>query len=1034
MADLVLFTFDNGLALTRGTLEPSANVDGILRDVDGTEVQTYDLNGLPATVRTNARGYYGGYKAPIRVGLLDFGDVPLPVSSLEARDAGLYVADAVLEAAAAREAADAAARTANEARAAVALKVDRAEVEELGGRVSALEGAPVVSVPVASFTHTVSGLTVNVDATSSTAATGRTVAEFWWDFGDGPVKSATAKTSHTFTTAGTRSVTLFVLDSAGAQSATVSRAVTTVAPPNVGPTASFTSTATNLAVTVDGSGSTDPDGTIASYAWVFGDGTSGTGQTATHTYAQAGSYTVALTVTDDDGAKHYATRTVTVAAAAPPAPVYVFVQSATVSTQQTALASAIETILGRAIDQRLADTDPTLGTALAASNVIGIIADGTAAANIAANAPNLATTANPVIYFNAAVAAAHNLGARSDLVSGDAWTSAYLPTTAVGKAYAAGKASGSYAYVNSAQATPAFTVAGLGAGAEVVLYHTADTATQRVISMAYEKGAALAGGAAAAGRRAFGNWRNANPAGVFTQNARDFVGGLLAWARSAATVQTGVAAPVLTSATQTTTTTTGGVVTTVYECRADADLLLFEVSSFATNGGLPYATLAADGTTTRTRVSAELPAGRREYWAKQKVGAVTSPESNHRTITVASAAPAAPAGDVSLTPFMNQAKIRFEMADGSQGAIVPPVWYLGQPTSGVIYEPEDSPATLDVRRTDTPLKMNQGQYGHGIRYASLSDPLTTVNDSKDSGRSLTGASRVHIPVDQVAAVGNDGHSHVVQPPDENGVTYIVEMIGFSRVDETTVSATRVHKIRMDGHGLGPAAGVRAYGGAATAGLIRAWEIDPTHPSYTGRIDHVLAVAMAWRQLKSMWVRDAAVLPSIERWNYYNNGATDQTMQPGWPTGMRRAGPTTQPNTEGYLKREMPFPVTEEDYSGPSDYFGNVIYGSLLVIPPSVTAASLGITRPESLMVFNALQNYGAMVVDCVGGDTSMPLYIEHDAPSAWRTAISTSSFTYPDLQKMKANLRVVANSRDYTTPNGGPLGVARRGQAVPGFQ
>lgn len=55
-------------------------------------------------------------------------------------------------------------------------------------------------------------------------------------------------------------------------------------------------------VQFDGSGSSDPDGTIENYAWSFGDGESGQGVTTSHTYATAGSYIVTLTITDDDGA------------------------------------------------------------------------------------------------------------------------------------------------------------------------------------------------------------------------------------------------------------------------------------------------------------------------------------------------------------------------------------------------------------------------------------------------------------------------------------------------------------------------------------------------------------------------------------------------------------------------------------------------------------------------------------------------------------------------------------------------------------
>lgn len=56
----------------------------------------------------------------------------------------------------------------------------------------------------------------------------------------------------------------------------------------------------------------DDDGVITSFAWDFGDGTSGTGDCAEHVYSQAGTYTVTLTVTDDRGATGSTSATLTV--------------------------------------------------------------------------------------------------------------------------------------------------------------------------------------------------------------------------------------------------------------------------------------------------------------------------------------------------------------------------------------------------------------------------------------------------------------------------------------------------------------------------------------------------------------------------------------------------------------------------------------------------------------------------------------------------------------------------------------------------
>ena len=59
---------------------------------------------------------------------------------------------------------------------------------------------------------------------------------------------------------------------------------------------------TGQSITFDGTASSDPDGSIVSYSWNFGDGNSTTGSVVQHSYASAGSYTVQLTVTDNEGA------------------------------------------------------------------------------------------------------------------------------------------------------------------------------------------------------------------------------------------------------------------------------------------------------------------------------------------------------------------------------------------------------------------------------------------------------------------------------------------------------------------------------------------------------------------------------------------------------------------------------------------------------------------------------------------------------------------------------------------------------------
>lgn len=94
-------------------------------------------------------------------------------------------------------------------------------------------------------------------------------------------------------------------------------------PSNVAPTAAIAANPTSgkapLTVALDGSGSRDSDGTIASYTWSFSDGSpSVTGVTASKTFNTPGNVTVTLTVADNRGATGTATRSISVTANAAP--------------------------------------------------------------------------------------------------------------------------------------------------------------------------------------------------------------------------------------------------------------------------------------------------------------------------------------------------------------------------------------------------------------------------------------------------------------------------------------------------------------------------------------------------------------------------------------------------------------------------------------------------------------------------------------------------------------------------------------------
>lgn len=169
--------------------------------------------------------------------------------------------------------------------------------------------------PSAAFTSTTESLTAKFDAATSTDANG-TIASYAWDFGDGSTGTG-ATASHTYAAAGTYQVKLTVTDNDGLSSEKV--AAVEVVRVNVIPVAKLgTPVVDGLTVSVDGSGSSDSDGSIAAMTWSFGDGTAQVAGTAlTHTYATAGTYTITLSVTDNEGATNNDYLEVTVQAVDP---------------------------------------------------------------------------------------------------------------------------------------------------------------------------------------------------------------------------------------------------------------------------------------------------------------------------------------------------------------------------------------------------------------------------------------------------------------------------------------------------------------------------------------------------------------------------------------------------------------------------------------------------------------------------------------------------------------------------------------------
>lgn len=163
--------------------------------------------------------------------------------------------------------------------------------------------------PTASFSVMCEDQECAFDAGASADVDG-TVAHYAWDFGDGAAGSGKTVT-HTYGGSGTYPVVLTVTDDRDGEAQATQQLSVTYA--YADPVAAFEATCTPARVcSFDASGSSDADGPIASFAWDFGDGEVGDGETASHTYGADGDFTVTLTVTDAQGATATADRVVSV--------------------------------------------------------------------------------------------------------------------------------------------------------------------------------------------------------------------------------------------------------------------------------------------------------------------------------------------------------------------------------------------------------------------------------------------------------------------------------------------------------------------------------------------------------------------------------------------------------------------------------------------------------------------------------------------------------------------------------------------------
>jgi PKD repeat protein len=155
---------------------------------------------------------------------------------------------------------------------------------------------------------------VTFDGGGSSDPQGETLT-YAWNFGDGGTASG-ANPSHTYTATGNYSISLTVTNTSNLSSSATASATIALPPPVANAGGPYVGIP-NVVVNFDGSGSSDPEGKALTYAWNFGDGSTGSGISPSHTFAATGNYPISLTVTDTLSLSSTATTTAAIGMTGP---------------------------------------------------------------------------------------------------------------------------------------------------------------------------------------------------------------------------------------------------------------------------------------------------------------------------------------------------------------------------------------------------------------------------------------------------------------------------------------------------------------------------------------------------------------------------------------------------------------------------------------------------------------------------------------------------------------------------------------------